>query len=118
MDQQMRLSALRDVQSLTSLKHPYLIRYCEKFIHETSLFMVFDEIEEGTLFTYIRMCSRQRALMPEAQVLRWFTQVCLAVKYLHERPHPILHRNITTQNIFLVKYLHERPHPILHRNIT
>eukprot|EP00928_Gymnodinium_smaydae_P015673 TRINITY_DN15803_c0_g1_i1.p1 TRINITY_DN15803_c0_g1~~TRINITY_DN15803_c0_g1_i1.p1 ORF type:complete len:591 (-),score=95.33 TRINITY_DN15803_c0_g1_i1:200-1972(-) len=103
MDQQMRLCALRDVQSLTSLKHPYLIRYSEKFIHETSLYMVFEEIEEGTLFTYIRMCSRQRALMPEAQVIRWFTQVCLAVKYLHERPHPILHRNITTQNIFLVK---------------
>ena len=37
--------------------------------------------------------------MPEEQVLEWFTQMCLALKHIHDRQ--ILHRDIKTQNIFL-----------------
>lgn len=103
LDPDERQFALREVQTLTSLKHPYIIRYCEKFMHDSRLCMVFDEGDDGNLWTFIRLCSRQRTVIPEVQVLRWFTQICLAVKYLHERPHPILHRDIKTQNIFLAK---------------
>merc|ERR1719201_2588147 len=103
LDREERQSALREVNALTSLKHPYIIRYCEKFMHDSTLCMVFDEGDHGTLWTAIRTCGRQKTVMPEKQVVRWFTQICLAVKYLHERQHPILHRDIKTQNIFLAK---------------
>ena len=38
---------------------------------------------------------------PENKILDWFTQVCLAIKHIHDRK--ILHRDIKSQNIFLMK---------------
>lgn len=35
----------------------------------------------------------------ESQILDWFVQICLALKYVHDRK--ILHRDLKTQNIFL-----------------
>ena len=40
-------------------------------------------------------------LFPEDKILDWFTQVCLAIKHIHDRK--ILHRDIKSQNIFLMK---------------
>jgi NIMA (never in mitosis gene a)-related kinase len=37
----------------------------------------------------------------ENQILDWFTQICLALKHVHDRK--ILHRDLKTQNIFLTK---------------
>eukprot|EP00931_Biecheleriopsis_adriatica_P115673 TRINITY_DN91440_c0_g1_i1.p1 TRINITY_DN91440_c0_g1~~TRINITY_DN91440_c0_g1_i1.p1 ORF type:complete len:627 (+),score=110.40 TRINITY_DN91440_c0_g1_i1:50-1930(+) len=103
LDQEERQNVLRDVYVLNSLKHPYVIRYCEKFMHENQLCLVIDECDEGNLWSFVRLCSTQHAMIPEAQVVRWFTQACLGVKYLHDRAHPILHGDIKTQNIYLVK---------------
>lgn len=98
-----RQDALNEVSILCSLKHPYLVRYREKFMHDSCMCLLMDECDEGSLWSHIRLCSRQRAVIPEAQVLRWFTQTCLAVKYLHERSQPIMHRDIKTQNILLAR---------------
>jgi len=37
----------------------------------------------------------------EAQILDWFTQICLGLKHVHDRK--ILHRDLKSQNIFLTK---------------
>lgn len=37
----------------------------------------------------------------EYKILTWFTQVCLALKHVHDRL--IMHRDLKTQNIFLNK---------------
>lgn len=39
--------------------------------------------------------------MPENQILDWFTQICLALKHVHDRK--IIHRDLKCQNIFLTK---------------
>ena len=39
--------------------------------------------------------------IPEEEILRIFTQICLAIKHLHDRK--ILHRDLKSQNIFLTK---------------
>lgn len=51
----------------------------------------------GDLHTIIT--KRKGILFPEDRVLDWFVQLCLAVKYIHDRK--ILHRDIKSQNIFL-----------------
>ncbi len=38
-------------------------------------------------------------IFSESQILDWFVQICLALKYVHDRK--ILHRDLKTQNIFL-----------------
>ena len=35
----------------------------------------------------------------QSQVLDWFTQICLAIKHIHDRK--IIHRDLKTHNIFL-----------------
>lgn len=37
----------------------------------------------------------------EVQILDWFTQLCLAIKHVHDRK--IIHRDLKCQNIFLTK---------------
>lgn len=35
----------------------------------------------------------------EAQILDWFTQICLGMKHIHDRK--IIHRDLKGQNVFL-----------------
>jgi NIMA (never in mitosis gene a)-related kinase len=40
-------------------------------------------------------------MFSEDQVMNWFTQICLAIKHVHDRK--ILHRDLKSQNVFLTK---------------
>jgi len=37
----------------------------------------------------------------ETQIIDWFTQICLAIKHIHDKK--ILHRDLKSQNVFLTK---------------
>lgn len=41
------------------------------------------------------------SFLSESQIIDWFTQICLAMKHVHDRL--ILHRDLKCQNIFLTK---------------
>ena len=56
-------------------------------------------VPSGDLYSKIN--SQKGRSFPEAQVLDWFVQLCLALKHVHDRK--ILHRDIKTQNVFLTK---------------
>jgi len=102
MDVRERKAAQVEVQVLASLKHPYIVRYSESFVHDhKTLCIVMDYCEGGDLFKHIEQCKRQRSQIPEQQVVRWFTQMALALKHMHDKN--ILHRDIKTQNVFLTK---------------
>lgn len=45
--------------------------------------------------------SRKNQYFTESQILDWFTQICLAMKHVHDRK--ILHRDLKNQNIFITK---------------
>lgn len=101
MGQQERASAEGEVKVLSKLKHPYIVRYWESYVHNSKLCIVMDYCDGGDLFKYIERRRQQRANIPEQQVLRWFTQICLALKYMHDEKHT-LHRDIKPQNVFLM----------------
>jgi NIMA (never in mitosis gene a)-related kinase len=47
-------------------------------------------------------CKEQRGKpLAEAQILDWFTQICLGMKHIHDRK--IIHRDLKGQNVFLTK---------------
>jgi len=102
MDARERKAAQVEVQVLASLKHPYIVRYSESFMHDhKTLCIVMDYCEGGDLSQYVAQRKRQRTPVSEQQVVRWLTQMSLGLKHMHDKN--ILHRDIKTANIFLTK---------------
>lgn len=55
-----------------------------------------DYADGGDLQQYLK---KQKKYIPEDKILQWFTQICLAIKHVHDRK--ILHRDLKSQNIFM-----------------
>lgn len=55
--------------------------------------------QEGDLSTHIKKCKEKGQHFPEELILNWFSQIMLALKYIHRLN--ILHRDLKTSNILL-----------------
>lgn len=93
--------AMREVEVLSKMQHPYIVAYKESFEHDKNLYIVMDYCEGGDLYTVIREHAQKGRYFSEDLILSWFVQICLALKHVHDRK--ILHRDIKSQNIFLTK---------------
>lgn len=96
---QEREDALKESQVLSSLKHPYIVRYRESFHEDGWLCIVMDYCEGGDLSDRVKKMRQSGKSFSQEQVLRWFTQAVLALKYIHEMH--ILHRDLKSGNFFL-----------------
>lgn len=96
-----REDALQESQVLSSLKHPHIVRYRNNFLEDGWLCIVMDYCEGGDLSGRIKKKRQQGGCFAEKQVLWWFSQGVLALKYIHERH--ILHRDLKSSNFFLSK---------------
>ena len=63
------------------------------------LCIVMDFADGGDLAKVLREQRGQH--FSESQILDWFTQICLAMKHVHDRK--ILHRDLKSQNIFITR---------------
>merc|ERR1719384_230497 len=98
---QERDDALKESQVLGSLKHPYIVRHRTNFLEDGWLCIVMDYCEGGDLSDKIKKMRQSGKLFPQEQVVRWFTQAILALKYIHDLH--ILHRDLKSGNFFLSK---------------
>merc|ERR1719182_239460 len=98
---QEREDALKESRVLSQLRHPYIVKYRENFLEDGWLCIVMDFCEGGDLSDRIKRFRSQRKSFSEEQVLRWFTQAILALKYIHDMK--ILHRDLKSGNFFLSK---------------
>lgn len=86
---------------LASLQHPFVVRYRDSFCEAGVLCLIMDFCEGGELAKQIRRARRNHQRIPEEQILRWFTQAMLSLKYIHDKH--ILHRDLKPANFFLTK---------------
>eukprot|EP00475_Leptophrys_vorax_P007174 TRINITY_DN14548_c0_g1_i1.p1 TRINITY_DN14548_c0_g1~~TRINITY_DN14548_c0_g1_i1.p1 ORF type:complete len:455 (-),score=108.70 TRINITY_DN14548_c0_g1_i1:84-1448(-) len=89
----------KEIQILSVMKHPNIIRYKRSFVRRGALCIVMEYADGGDLHQLIRQQRHAGKYLPESQILDWFTQACLGLKHVHD--HKILHRDLKTQNIFL-----------------
>ena len=90
-----------EAKILEKLDHPNIIQFIEVFRSTkpyASLNIVMDYADGGDLQTKIK--SQKKSFL-ENQILDWFTQICLAIKHIHDKK--ILHRDLKSGNIFLTK---------------
>ncbi|XP_078596958.1 uncharacterized protein LOC144873453 isoform X10 [Branchiostoma floridae x Branchiostoma japonicum] len=92
-----REAALRESEVLRDLKHPNLVGYKEAFEQFGYLYVVMNYCDGGDLFT--RLKGQSGRPLEEPVLVEWFVQIAMAIQYLHN--HNIIHRNLTTRNIFL-----------------
>jgi NIMA (never in mitosis gene a)-related kinase len=95
-------AAAAEVTVLSSLKHPYIVRYQESIFDNHTLAIVMDYADGGDLSKKINATRFAGKHFPESQILRWFTQMILGLKYIHGLD--ILHRDLKPQNLFLTKH--------------
>merc|ERR1719440_2251340 len=99
MDKKQRRGAINEVRVLSSLKHPYIVSYRESFTEGSTLAIVMDYAEGGDLYQRISRTRKAGQAIPERQIVRWFTEASLALKYMHDKH--VLHRDLKSQNLFL-----------------
>nr|KAG5709258.1 hypothetical protein BaRGS_018010 [Batillaria attramentaria] len=73
---------------LSQLSHEYIVSFYDCFEQRGSLYIVMDYCSRGDL----RKVIEKEQKLPESQILTWFAQLCLALKYVHDRK--MLHRDI------------------------
>jgi len=105
-----RREALKEVAFLNAMHHPCIVAYREFFEHDNGmgrkmLYIVMEYADGGDLDS--RINAQNGRLFPEALVLEWFVQICLAVKHIHDRK--IIHRDLKSENVFLMKTGTNRP---------
>ena len=102
MNQKEKDDAYNEAQILGKLDHPNIIKLLEVFDSKKpkhALNIVTEYADGGDLSEKIK--SQNKKPFTELEILNYFTQICLALKHIHEKK--IIHRDLKSSNIFLMK---------------
>lgn len=90
----------KEIKEISKLSHKGITKIIDYFEEPENVFHIISENYQCDLDDFIKMQKRKNKYFSESLVLSFFTQVCLAIKYIHDLN--ILHRNINPSNIILV----------------
>ncbi len=87
--------AEREAEVLGKLSHRLLPAYIDHFEQDGALYLVMEKIEGESLRTRLQ---RDKQLPPE-QVVRFLHDAAEVLDYLHDRPVPVIHRDVKPANV-------------------
>ena len=102
MTEQEKKETLNEAVILKKLDHPNIIKFKEVFIQRKpveALNIVTEYADGGDLEQKIQ--AQNKKPFTEAEILDYFTQICLALQHLHKKK--IIHRDLKSGNVFLMK---------------
>lgn len=87
----------REAILLSGLSHPQIAKVIDYFIENGRQYMVLERISGANLRAYIR----DRGAVSEKQAIKWAAELVKIVSYLHSQEPPIVHRDLTPENLIL-----------------
>ena len=97
---------ISEINILRELHHPNIVKYYDRIIDKknTKIYIIMEYCSGGDIGNLIKRCKKNKELIEEDIILKIFTQVLLALNYIHTfKNGKILHRDIKPSNIFLDK---------------
>uniref|UniRef100_A0A0R3RMC0 Protein kinase domain-containing protein n=1 Tax=Elaeophora elaphi TaxID=1147741 RepID=A0A0R3RMC0_9BILA len=85
---------------LASLRHPFIVKMYSSKCDERNLYILFEYIPGGELFSYLRNAQR----FPDITARFYACEVILALEYLHSKN--IAYRDLKPENLMLTKIGH------------
>ncbi|BET02367.1 NUAK family SNF1-like kinase [Nesidiocoris tenuis] len=85
----------REIQIMSSMKHPYIIHIYEVFENRDKMVLVMEYASGGELFDYLT----KHKVLEESEARRIFRQIAMGIYYCHK--HRICHRDLKLENILL-----------------
>ncbi|XP_039627614.1 NUAK family SNF1-like kinase 1 [Polypterus senegalus] len=90
-----RVHIQREIEIMSSLRHPNIICIYEVFESKDKIIIVMEYASRGELYDYVSSQIR----IPEAEARKFFRQITSALHYCHK--NNIVHRDLKLENILL-----------------
>ena len=87
--------AEREARVLSTLDHPLVPRYFDRFDEGDALYLVMEKVEGETL----EAIRKRQGPLPEDEVRRFLACADRAMTYLHGRGAPVIHRDVKPRNV-------------------
>jgi tRNA A-37 threonylcarbamoyl transferase component Bud32 len=88
---------LREAKLLMRLKHDHIARVLDHFVEEGRHYLLLEYVHGQDLRQYVKQNGPQK----QEKVLEWSEQIADIVDYLHSQEPPIIHRDLTPDNLVL-----------------
>uniref|UniRef100_A0AAY4EQ71 non-specific serine/threonine protein kinase n=1 Tax=Denticeps clupeoides TaxID=299321 RepID=A0AAY4EQ71_9TELE len=94
-DEQDMVHIRREIEIMSSLRHPHIISIHEVFENKDKIVIVMEYASKGELYDYIS----ERRRLSERETRHFFRQIVSAVHYCHK--NGVVHRDLKLENVLL-----------------
>jgi serine/threonine protein kinase len=87
----------REAKLLMRLEHDNIARVLDHFVETGRHYLILEYVHGQDLRQYVK----QNGPQAQGQVLKWASQISSIIEYLHAQEPPIIHRDLTPDNLVL-----------------